>query len=171
MSAPVRMAVVIGVLLTGLSGWIVAGYPGAAAGLVVGLAVGAIRWRRQQVWSWLTLYRRRNRAIAWSEPITVANDRSGGGVRYQDGVAVVAVQVLGKAHTPTLFTGSTATSTDNTVDAADLADLLRQSLGLTVESLSVVSAGARRRATGDYPRVYDSLIGTPPYAGQRETWV
>ena len=32
---------------------------------------------------------------------------AGGGVRYQDGVAVAAVQLLGKAHTPTLFTGST----------------------------------------------------------------
>lgn len=171
MSAPVRLAVVLGVLLAGFGGWILAGYPGAAAGLVVGLAGGAIRWRRQPMWSWLTLYRRRNRPIAWSEPITVANDRSGGGVRYQDGVAVVAVQVLGKAHTPTLFTGSTATSTDNTVDAAEIRELLRQSLGLTAESISVVSAGARRRATGDYPRVYDTLIGTPPYAGQRETWV
>ena len=35
----------------------------------------------------------------------------------------------------------------------------------------MVSAGARRRSTGDYPRVYDTLIGTPPYAGQRETWL
>ena len=49
MSAPVRLAVVIGVLLAGLCGWILAGYPGATAGLVVGLAVGAIRWRRQPI--------------------------------------------------------------------------------------------------------------------------
>ncbi|MGH3563381.1 MAG: type VII secretion protein EccE, partial [Mycobacterium sp.] len=27
------------------------------------------------------------------------------------------------------------------------------------------------RSTGDYARVYDTLIGTPPYAGQRETWL
>ncbi len=48
---------------------------------------------------------------------------------------------------------------------------MRQTLGLRIDSLSVVSAGARRRSTGDYPRVYDTLIGTPPYAGQRETWL
>jgi hypothetical protein len=42
---------------------------------------------------------------------------------------------------------------------------------LTIDSLSVVTTGARRRSTGDYPRVYDTLIGTPPYAGQRETWL
>jgi type VII secretion protein EccE len=101
----------------------------------------------------------------------VANDRAGGGILYQDGVAVAAVQLLGKAHTPTLFTGSTATYTENAFDITDLVPLLHQSLGLKLDSLSVVSAGARRRSTGDYPRVYDTLIGTPPYAGQRETWL
>ena len=81
------------------------------------------------------------------------------------------MQLLGKAHRPTLFTGSTATYTDNTIDVAELLPLLHQSLGLSIDSLSVVSVGARRRSTGDYPRVYDTLIGTPPYAGQRETWL
>ncbi len=171
MSATVRLTVVIGILLTGLLGWAVGGFPGAAIGLVLALLLGAVRWWQQPVWSWTRLYLRRKRPIIWSEPVTVANDRAGGGVRYQDGVAVVAVQVLGKAHAPTLFTGSTATSTDNTIDIAELTRLLHQSLGLTVESLSIVSTGSRRRNTGDYPRVYDTLIGTPPYAGQRETWL
>ena len=101
----------------------------------------------------------------------MVNDRAGGGVRYQDGMAVVAVQLLGKAHTPTLFTGSTSTHTENAFDITDLLPMLNQSLGLSVDSLSVISGGARRRSTGDYPRVYDTLIGTPPYAGQRETWL
>jgi type VII secretion protein EccE len=101
----------------------------------------------------------------------VANDRAGGGIRYQDGVAVAAVQLFGKAHTPTLFTGSTSTYTENAFDITELMPLLRQSLGLQLGSISVVTAGARRRSTGDYPRVYDTLIGTPPYAGQRETWL
>ena len=171
MTAPVRLAVIIETLLLGLVGWAVAGYPGAAAGLVIGLAVGAVRWWGQPLWSWATLFRRRRTAIELSEPVTVANDRSGGGVRYEDGLAVVAVQVLGKAHLPTIFTGSTSTVTENTLDLGELRQHLHQSLGLTVESLSVVIAGARRRATGDYPRVYDTMIGTPPYAGQRETWL
>ncbi|MDI3313202.1 MAG: type VII secretion protein EccE [Mycobacterium sp.] len=171
MSATTKLAVIVGVLTAGLAGWIVGGYPGAAAGLVLGVAGGVIRWRGHPLWYWLILWRRRGRPTVWRGPITVANDRSGGGIRYQDGVAAVAVQLLGKAHTPTLFTGSTATYTENTVDIADLLPLLHQSLGLTIDSLSVVSAGARRRSTGDYPRVYDTLIGTPPYAGQRETWL
>jgi type VII secretion protein EccE len=171
MTALTRLAIIVGVLAIGLVGWALGGYPGAAAGLALGLAAGAIPWRRQPLWRWLILLRRRGRAITLTEPITVANDRSGGGVRYQDGVAVVAVQLLGKAHRPTLFTGSTATYPENVGDVADLFPLLQQSLGLAVESLSVVSVGARRRSSGDYPRVYDTLIGTPPYAGQRETWL
>jgi type VII secretion protein EccE len=171
MSAATRLAVIVGVLAAGMVGWIFGGYPGAAAGLALGVAAGVVRWRRQPLWAWLILWWRRRRAIAWSEPITVANDRAGGGVRYQDGVAVVAVQLLGKAHRPTVFTGSTAVFTENTIDVADLLPLLHQSLGLAIESLSVISVGARRRSTGDYPRVYDTLIGTPPYAGQRETWL
>jgi type VII secretion protein EccE len=171
MSASTRLAIIVGVLTAGLGGWAVGGYPGAAAGLAIGVAAGVIRWRGHPLWYWLILWRRRGRTIVWSEPITVANDRSGGGIRYHGGVAVVAVQLLGKAHIPTLFTGSTSIYTENTVDIADLLPLLHQSLGLTIDSLSVVSAGARRRSTGDYARVYDTLIGTPPYAGQRETWL
>jgi ESX secretion system protein EccE len=171
MTATTRLAIIVGVLAAGMVGWIVGGYPGAAVGLALGVAGGVIRWRRHALWSWLILWRRRRRTIVWSEPITVANDRAGGGVRYQDGVAVAAVQLLGMAHRPTLFTGSTATYTENTVDVAELLPLLHQSLGLAIDSISVVSAGSRRRSTGDYPRVYDTLIGTPPYAGQRETWL
>jgi type VII secretion protein EccE len=167
----VQLAVIVGVLLPGFLGWSVGGYLGAGIGLFAGLLLFAIPWRRQPLWSWAALYFRRNRPIELLEPVTVANDRSGGGMRYQDGVAVVAIQLLGKAHTPTVFTGSTSTDTRNTVDVADLLPAMHQSLGLTLESMSVVSLGSRRRSTGDYPRVYDTLIGTPPYAGQRETWL
>jgi len=167
----VQLAVILGVLLLGLIGWSVGGSIGGGIGLGLGLVLFVIPWRRQPLWSWITLYARRNRPIELAEPVTVANDRSGGGVRYQDGVAVVAVQLLGKPHTPTVFTGSTSTQTRNTVDVSELLPGMHQSLGLTIESLSVVAAGARRRSTGDYPRVYDTLIGTPPYAGQRETWL
>ncbi|MEB3980899.1 type VII secretion protein EccE [Mycobacterium sp. 663a-19] len=171
MSAATRLTIIAGIFLTVLAGWAVGGYGGAAAGLVLGTAIGVVRWRGQPVWSWLALWLRRRRPIEWTEPLTVANDRAGGGVRYQDGIAVAAVQLLGKPHTPTLFTGSTSTYTENAFDITDLKPLLQQSLGLRIGSLSVVSAGARRRSTGDYPRVYDTLIGTPPYAGQRETWL
>ncbi|HWS92570.1 MAG TPA: type VII secretion protein EccE [Mycobacterium sp.] len=171
MTSGTKLTIIVGIFTAVLVGWWADGYVGAAVGLVIGVASGVIPWRGQPLWSWLTLWRRRRRPIRWSEPLTVVNDRAGGGVRYQDGVAVAAVQLLGKAHTPTLFTGSTSTYTENAFDVTDLVPLLQHSLGLTIHSLSVVSAGARRRSTGDYPRVYDTLIGTPPYAGQRETWL
>jgi type VII secretion protein EccE len=171
MSAATKLTIIAGVFASVLAGWAAAGFPGATAGLVIGFVFGVIPWRGQPAWSWVILWRERRRPIRWHEPLTVANDRAGGGVRYQDGVAVAAVQLLGKAHTPTLFTGSTSTYTENAFDITDLLPLLRQSLGLRVDSLSVISAGARRRSTGDYARVYDTLIGTPPYAGQRETWL
>ena len=171
MTHATKLAVIVGIFLAALIGWASGGYAGAATGLVIGLGITVVPWRGQTAWSWLTLWWRRGRPIRWTDPHTVANDRAGGGVRFQDGIAVAAVQLLGKAHAPTLFTGSTSTHTDNALDIAELAPLLRQSLGLRMQSLSVVSTGARRRATGDYPRVYDTLIGTPPYAGRRETWL
>ena len=171
MSDAIRLAVIAGVMACATLGWSAAGYPGSAVGLIVGLVLVALPWRGLPLWSWASLYLGRNRRKELSEPLTVANDRSGGGVRYQDAVAVVAVQILGKPNQPTRFTGSAATETANTVEISEIVPAMHQSLGLTIESISVVSSGARRRATGDYPRVYDTLIGTAPYAGQRETWL
>lgn len=171
MTSTTRLTSIAGIYAVTLIGWAVGGYTGAATGLVIGLITGVIRWRGQTAWSWLLLWACRKRPLQWSHPVTVANDRAGGGIRFADGVAVAAVQLLGTAHAPTLFTGSTVAHTENDLDITELPRLLRQSLGLTVNSLSVVSAGARRRNTGDYARVYDTLIGTPPYAGVRETWM
>jgi len=171
----VSAAVLFGVtalvlVLVLIGGWLF-GLIGAAVGLVIGLLIAVVPWRGQRLWSWAQLYLRRKRAIALSEPMTVANDRAGGGVRYQNGVAAIAIQVLGKAYTPTVFTGSASTYAENVMDVADLQDLLHQNLNLSIDSMSIVIAGARRRGTGDYARVYDTMIGPPPYAGQRETWL
>lgn len=108
---------------------------------------------------------------AWNDPITLANNRSGGGVRVQDGVAVVAVQLLGRAHRATTVTGSVTVESDNVIDVVELAPLLRHPLDLELDSISVVTFGSRTGTVGDYPRVYDAEIGTPPYAGRRETWL
>ncbi|ORA12342.1 type VII secretion protein EccE [Mycobacterium asiaticum] len=164
----VTTAAIFVVTITGLAGF---GYAGATAALVIGLAVGVIPWRRRTAWSWMMLWFRRNRPIRWTQPRTVANDRAGGGVRFQDGVAAAAVQLLGRAHAPTFLTGSASVDTENVLNITELTPLLEHSLGLKLDSLSVISTGARRRSSGDYPRVYDTLIGTPPYAGQRETWL
>ena len=100
----IRLGVVAGAFILGVIGWSAGGYVGAAIGVVIALALLVVPWRGQPLWSWLDLYLRRNRNIELTEPLTVANDRTGGGVRYQDHVAVAAVHILGKQHQPTYFT-------------------------------------------------------------------
>lgn len=151
--------------------WPVGGYIGAAIAVVVGILAVFVPWWGQPAWSWAVLWRRGRRPIDWGAPITVANNRSGGGVRVQDGTAVVAVQLVGRAHRPTRVTGSVTVETDNVIDIVELVPMLHHALGLQLDSISAVTFGSRHSTVGDYPRVYDSEIGTPPYAGRRETWL
>lgn len=166
-----RLLCASAIALSGLAGWALGGLPGVAVALLLAVLLVLVPWWGQPAWSWALLRLRRRSTAGWAEPITVANNRAGGGVRIQDGVAVVAVHLLGKAHTPTVATGSVNVETDNVIDVAALLPMLRHALGLMLESMSVISIGARRATTGDFPRVYDTEIGTPPYAGQRETWL
>ncbi|OOK75671.1 hypothetical protein BZL30_3941 [Mycobacterium kansasii] len=69
------------------------------------------------------------------------------------------------------MTGSVTVESDNIIDIVDLLPLLQHPLGLQLDSISIVTIGSRTGTVGDYPRVYDSEIGTPPYAGRRETWL
>ncbi len=159
------------VFLLALACWALGGYVGAAVAVVVGVAVVFVRWWGQPAWSWAVLWLRGRRPIGWDAPITVANNRSGGGVRVQEGIAVVAVQLLGRAHQATTVTGSVSVETENVIDLVELVPMLHQALGLQLDSISAVTFGSRHGNIGDYPRVYDSEIGTPPYAGRRETWL
>lgn len=159
------------VFLLALASWLLGGYIGAAVAVLVGVALVFVRWWGQPAWSWAVLWRRGRRPIDWAAPITVANNRSGGGVRVQDGIAVVAVQLLGRAHQATMVTGSVTVESENVLDVVELVPMLHQALGLQLDSISVVTIGSRHGNVGDYPRVYDSEIGTPPYAGRRETWL
>ncbi len=166
-----RVVGIAAVFLLALGSWTLGGYIGTAAALVVGVALVFVRWWGQPAWSWAILALRGRRPISWGDPITVASNRSGGGVRVQDGVAVVAVQLLGRAHRATTVTGSVTVETENVVDVVELMPMLHHPLGLHLDSISVVSLGSRCGNVGDYPRVYDAEIGTPPYAGRRETWL
>ena len=170
MTAPERLSVVLAVSTLTLLGC-TTGMVGGCAGLVAGLLTLVVPWYRQPLWAWAALYLRRSRGMVLSPPSTAANDHSAGGVRYQDGVAAVAVHILGRAYAPTVLTVSNSTRTTNVLDIGRLIPLLDQSLGLKLDSISVISTGYRRSDNGDYAAVYDTLIGTPPYAGVRETWL
>lgn len=166
-----RVAGVGAVFVLALVSWALGGYVGAVTAVVVGIAVVFVRWKGQPAWSWALLMHCGRRPIRWDSPITVANNRSGGGVRVHDGTAVAAVQLLGRAHRATTVTGSMTVETDNVIDLVALVPMLRHALGLKLESISAVTVGSRHSTVGDYPRVYDAEIGTPPYAGRRETWL
>lgn len=159
------------VLTLAVIGWATVGYIGVGIGTMIGLAFFVVPWRGQPAWFWALLRTKRHRPVEHAAPTTVSNDRCGGGARYQDGVVVTAIQVLGRAHRATLLVGSTMTQTDNTLDIPGLLTILKHHLGMPFESVSVISSGSRRRCNGDFPRVYDSFIGTSPYAGRRETWL
>lgn len=167
----IRLGLNTGLFGCVLTGWAVFGPKGAAAGLLIGVATLVARWWGQPLWVWVGLVLRRGSDPEPPAPVTVTNDRAAGGVRYQAGIAVTAIRVLGRSHQPTVVAGSTAADTADVLDVVDLLPAMRQSLGLRLESLSLVSTGSRRRNTGDYPPVYDTLIGPVPYAGQRETWL
>lgn len=171
MTNGIRLVVASGVFLCAVLGWFWGNFLGGAGGFLVGCATLVLPWRGQPLWRWAQHWLLRNRSFVLVPPVMVTNDRSGGGIRYQDGVAVAAVQLLGKPYRATVFTGSTTSRTSNGIDASSVLPLLRHSLGLQAESVSIVTAGARRRVAGDYPRVYDTMLGSAPYAGTREAWL
>lgn len=87
-----RLWSVIVVYAVGFAGWVIGAhtsaglgaYIGAGVALVVASIVVFVRWWGQPVWSWAVLaWKNRRQTIDWSEPMTVANNRSGGGVRIE----------------------------------------------------------------------------------------
>ena len=166
-----RLICGLAVAVCGVLGWALGGLIGVAVTVAQAALLVLVPWWGQPAWSWAALRLQRRSAPTWADPITVANNRAGGGVRVESGVAVVGIHLLGRSHAATVATGSVNVQTDNVVDVSALLPMLRHPLDLVLDSMSVVSIGARRATTGDYPRVYDTEIGTPPYAGQRETWL
>lgn len=145
---------------------------GVCGAIVVAAYVVPLGAGRRSVYRWLQVYRsHRRRRWEPAAPVTAINDRQPAGVRYQDGVAVATVRLLGKYLAPTRLTGAATSQTDNVLRTEDLAVLLHQQLGLRLASVSVIIHGARMRAEGDFARICDTFIGPPPYAGQREAWL
>lgn len=104
------------------------------------------------------------------QPGTAVNDRTGGGVRYLDDTTIVVIQLLGRPHAPTYMTGAAHTATTNVIRTQDVYALMKDS-DLVIGPVSIISHGARVRRDGDYARIYTTLIGAPPYYGERETWL
>lgn len=166
------LAAVVSVLVTLL--WGEAGPAWAGVGAVVLLVCCAypLGGSHRSLYQWAQVYRsHRRRRWDIAAPLTAVNDRQPAGVRYQDGVAVTAVRLLGKYLCPTRLTGAATSETDNVLRTEDVAEVLHQQLGLRLASLSLIIHGSRMRADGDFAPICDTFIGPCPYAGQREAWL
>ena len=159
------------VFVLALVSWWLGGYIGAVIAVVVAVALVFVPWWGQPAWSWAVLALRGQRPISWNDPITVANNRSGGGVRVQDGAAVVAVQLLGRAHRATTVTGSVTVETDNVIDVVELVPMLQHPLGLRLDStFSVITLGSRhgiRRRLSEGVRLPKSALRRMRAAAKR----
>ena len=170
-SVRVLLAWSSGILAAVALGWATGSSVGAASASVVAAVSAAASFRGKTLCTWALLYTRRRQPVRFGDVVTVLDEGTSAGVRCSDGIAVVAIRISGKAHQPTRLIGTAVTDTNNTIDLCRLIPALKQSLGITLDSISVVMAGSRRSAFGDYPRIYDALIGPSPYAGLRETWL
>ncbi len=85
----------------------------------------------------------------------------------QDGVAVVAVQLLGQAHPgTTTVTGSVTVESDNVIDVVELTPCSAGPGTRFNQRRHLRLANRHRRRL---LQVYDAEIGTPPaYAGRRQ---
>lgn len=79
-----HVAYVVVVFTASVIGWAIAGYLGLAVAAALTAVVAAVPWRGLPLWTWVMLRWRGQRSITWSEPITVANNQSGGGVRIEE---------------------------------------------------------------------------------------
>lgn len=81
-----RLAYVVVLFVAALIGWAIAGPPGVGVALAVAVVFVIVPWRGQPLWVWILLRIKlwRAKTITFSDPITVASNRSGGGVRIED---------------------------------------------------------------------------------------
>lgn len=171
MNLNILLAKTGGLFAAVLCGWAIGAAGGAVLAFALSMSCIAVPLRGSPLSTWACRYARRKRRIRFDGLATVSHDGSSAGVRCSNGIAIAAVQVLGKPHEATRLTGSRVAETNNTLDVTWLIPALKQSLGITLDSISVVIAGSRRNRLGDYPRIYDALVGPSSYAGRRETWL
>lgn len=81
-----RLVYVVVLFVAAVIGWAIAGFVGVGVALAVTAVLVIVPWRGQPLWVWILLRIRlwRAKTITFSDPITVASNRSGGGVRIED---------------------------------------------------------------------------------------
>jgi type VII secretion protein EccE len=152
------------------------GWYGAAAGLGGGVLLvlrirghSIPRWTSQRLGFWYEL-RRRKRRVQRFEPFdTELPDRSRIGFRWDGRLLMSLVRIVEDPQAITIMEPAIAVS-GQTVSLRMLADCLQQ-FDITVDSIDVISQGARLNGRGQIGAVYDTVLGPLPAIAQRSVWV
>jgi type VII secretion protein EccE len=152
------------------------GWYGAAAGLGGGVLLvlrirghSIPRWTSQRLGFWYEL-RRRKRRVQRFEPFdTELPDGSRIGFRWDGRLLMSLVRIVEDPQAITIMEPAIAVS-GQTVSLRMLADCLQQ-FDITVDSIDVISQGARLNGRGQIGAVYDTVLGPLPAIAQRSVWV
>jgi type VII secretion protein EccE len=165
----VATGIVVG-LLGGEPGWY-----GAAAGLGVGL-LAVVRIRRMSIprWAaaWLGWWYRRRRGHKGErfEPFNAElPDGSQIGL-YWDGKILMSLMRILEDPQGTTVMEPALTVSGQTVSAQTLADCLQQ-FDVELDSIDVISHGARSHSRSQLGSVYEAVVGPLPAIARRSVWV
>jgi type VII secretion protein EccE len=149
---------------------------GAAAGLAVAaVAVARIRGLSIPRWfvAWLTFWNERRRRKSKSERIETFNADLPDGSQigfYWDGRGLVSLLRILEDTRATTVMEPALTVSGQMVSARTLADCLQQ-FDVALESIDVISQGARSHSHNPLGSVYEAVLGPLPAVARRSVWV
>lgn len=165
------LAGIAGARLLGFRGW-----HGAAAGLVVASIV-LVRFRGMTLPQWVALWvdylwghRNRLRSTPFVEPFDAEmNDGSQIGFRW-DGKTLLSLLKIEENPQAMTVLEPGMTVSGEMLSIQLVADCLRQ-FDIALDSIDVISQGARSQGHSSMAVVYDSVLGPLPAIAQRNVWV
>jgi type VII secretion protein EccE len=152
------------------------GWYGAAAGVGVALmfmarvrGLSLPRWMSERLGFWFER-RRRNRRTQHFEPFdTELFDGSQIGFYWDGKILVSLVRIEENPQAMTIME-TALTVSGETISVQMLADCLRQ-FDIALDSIDVISQGARSGSHGQIGAIYDAVLGPLPAIAQRSVWV
>ncbi|MCP9276917.1 type VII secretion protein EccE [Mycolicibacterium arenosum] len=156
--------------------------PWWASGIVAAVIVlfSTVTYREASASRWLGRWRtlrrmrsprRRAARAAIAQPFTVELPSVGTiGMRWDDGYAITVIALHGRPHAESRLVSEGAQTTD-LAPLEVCGALLEQFGGLELESVDLVSAGARTAADGAYTPRYVEIIADRSAVGIRRTWL
>lgn len=152
------------------------GWYGAAAGLGVALpfvvrirGLPMLRWTSEPLGFWYER-RRRKRKTQRVEPFdTALSDGPQTGFHWDGRILMSLVRIEDNPQSMTVMEPATTVSGE-TISVQVLADCLRQ-FDITLDSIDVISRGARSHSHGRIGAIYDAVLGPLPAIAQRTVWV